>query len=121
MTLNSDTESLGNVRLIYTRNNGAPSSYQIGDADGASPTNSSDTVTNAKAATTMTVEVNKFSSGSTLEIGPDTVTPNVSLIVEINGVGVYSEILDSGPLTLNYTFTYNEGDVVVVNGQLTTV
>jgi hypothetical protein len=69
----------------------------------------------------MNAIVNKYSSGTTLEIGPDTVTPNVSLTVEVNGSEVFYQVLDDGPLTLSYTFTYNDGDVVIVRGQLTTV
>ena len=69
----------------------------------------------------MTAIVNKYSSGTTLEIGTGSITPNVTLIVNINGTDVFNQVLDNGPLTLSHGFTYNDGDVVEVFGYVTTV
>lgn len=121
MTLNSDTESIGNVKLTYTRTNGAAGTYQIGDADNTAPTNLSDTVTNALFGSSMTAQVYKYSSGTTLEVGTGAGVPRVQLIVNVNGTDVYDQVLDTGDLTLNYTFTYLNGDEVVITGYLTSV
>ena len=43
------------------------------------------------------------------------------MIVNINGTDVYNQTLDNGPLTLNYSFTYNSGDVVIVTGNITSI
>jgi hypothetical protein len=121
LNLNSDTTSIGDVRFQYTRTNNAPATVTLSDTDGSTPQNLTTTITNAKPSTTATAIVNKYSSGTTLEIGTGTVIPNVQLIVNINGTEVYNQTLDNGPLTLNYSFTYNDGDVVIATGLITSI
>lgn len=121
LNLNSDTTSIGDVRLQYTRTNNAAATRTVSDTDNTIAVNLTDTVTNAKDATTMTAIVNKYSSGTTLEVGAGTVVPKVQLIVNINGSDVYDQTLDTGPLTLNYGFTFNITDTVIVTAEITSV
>ena len=121
LNLNSDTTSIGDVRFQYTRTNNTNATVTLSDTDGSIPESLTTTIANAKPSTTATAIVNKYSSGTTLEIGAGTVVPNVNLIVNINGTDVYNQTLDNGPLTLNHSFTYNSGDVVIVTGNITSI
>jgi hypothetical protein len=91
----------------------------ISDTSNAADQSQIDYITNAKAGT-IVVSVNKYSTGTTLQVGTGAAQPSVTLIVNVNGSEVSSQTVNSGPLTANHTLTHNEGDIIQITGILST-
>ena len=68
----------------------------------------------------ITAQVNKYSSGTTLEVGSGNPQPSVTLIVNINGTDTFNQTVNTGNLTVNHTFDHNPGDEIEITGIIST-
>jgi hypothetical protein len=119
-SLDSDVTSIGDVRVQYTRtSDNSVVTRTISDTSNVAEQDQIDYITNAKAGT-IVVSVNKYSTGTTLQVGTGAAQPSVTLIVSVNGSVVSSQTVNSGSLTANYTLTHNEGDIIQITGILST-
>jgi len=121
-SLNSDISSIGDLRVSFTRTpDNSPRTLIISDTSPLDPVIQTDYITNAQTGSNaLTAQVNKYSSGTTLEIGTGTPQPFVQLIVNINGLDVFDQTVNSGPLTVSHTFDHNDGDVIIIEGVIST-
>lgn len=119
-SLDSDPTSIGDVRVQYTRSSdNSVVTRTISDTSNSAEQDQIDYITNAKAGS-IVISVNKYSTGTTLQVGTGAAQPSVTLIVNVNGSQVSSQTVNSGPLTANYTLTHNEGDIIQITGILST-
>ena len=118
----SDPSSIGDVRVSFIRTPDLSSrTFTLSDTNPSVDESATGTITNAQTGSNaLTAQVNKYSSGTVLEIGTGASQPSVTLIVNINGTDVFNQIVNSGPLTVNYTFDHNPGDSITVIGILST-
>ena len=121
-SLNSDISSIGDLRVSFTRTpDNSPRTLIISDTSSLSPVTQTDYISNAQTGSNaLTAQVNKYSSGTTLEIGTGTLQPFAQLIVNINGLDVFDQTVNTGPLTVSYTFNHNNGDKIIIQGVLST-
>lgn len=119
-SLESDVTSIGDLRVTYTRvPQNDSTTVIISDLLDTDLLNQSQFITNAKVGT-ITVSVNKYISGTTLEVGTGTTPPSVFLSIEVNGSEIFSQLVNTGNLTVNHTFTQNEGDEIYISGIIST-
>jgi len=119
-SLDSDPSSIGDVRVQYTRtSDNAVVTRIISDTSNAADQDQIDYITNAKAGS-IVVSVNKYSTGTTLQVGTGAAQPSVTLIVNVNGADVSNQTVNSGSLTANHTLTHNEGAIIQITGILST-
>jgi hypothetical protein len=119
-SLESDVTSIGDLRITYTRvTDNELRTVLISDLLDTDLLNQTDFITNAKAGT-ITVSVNKYTSGTTLEVGTGTTPPSVFLSIEVNGSGIFNQLVNTGNLTVNHSFTQNEGDEIEIRGIIST-
>jgi hypothetical protein len=119
-SLDSDPSSIGDVRVQYTRtSDNEVVTLIISDTSNAADQSQIGYITNAKAGS-IVVSVNKYSAGTTLQVGTGAAQPSVTLIVNVNGSDVANQTVNNGSLTANHTLTHNEGDIIQITGILST-
>ena len=117
-SLVSDPSSIGDVRVQYTRtSDNSVVTRIISDTSNAADQSQIDYITNAKAGS-IVVSVNKYSTGTTLQVGTGAAQPSVTLVVNVNGSDVANQTVNNGSLTANHTLTHNEGDIIQITGIL---
>jgi hypothetical protein len=121
-SLDSDVSSIGDVRVSYTRVVfGTPLTVTLSDTNPSAEQDQLSYITNAQTGSnSITAQVNKYSSGTTLEVGSGNPQPSVTLIVNVNGTDEFNQTLNTGNLTLSYTFDHDPGDDILIQGIIST-
>ena len=120
-SLVSDPTSVGDLRITYRRTTiNDIVTRTISDSSVSVDGSDIDYIINAQTGSNaITAEVNMYNPGTTtLMTGSGTAQPSVTLIVSVNGSGVSSQTVNSGPLTANHTLNHNEGDIIQITGIL---
>jgi hypothetical protein len=121
-SLDSDISSIGDVRVSYTRVvTGAPLTVTLSDTNVSGEEDQLSYITNAQTGSNaITAQVNKYSSGTTLEVGTGAAQPYVQLIVNVNGSDIFNQTVNTGNLTVNHTFDHDPGDDIWIQGIIST-
>ena len=121
-SLDSDVSSIGDVRVTYTRSSdNTLRTVILSDTNPSAEQDQLSYITNAQTGSnSITAQVNKYSSGTTLEVGSGTPQPSVTLIVNVNGTDIFNQTVNTGNLTVNHTFDHNPGDEIEITGIIST-